>query len=115
VVNTCANGISLFDYTTGVEQTIGDFPAPDDLWTRLRRAEGIVDDQVAERLLTPTFPDRAKPLSYYQEIAVNRAVQAALQGRKRALLTLCTGAGKTAVAFQICWKLWCALELQRGE
>ena len=31
---------------------------------------------------------------------VNRAVQAALQGRKRALLTLCTGAGKTAVAFQ---------------
>ena len=33
---------------------------------------------------------------------------AALQGRKRALLTLCTGAGKTAVAFQICWKLWSA-------
>ena len=24
------------------------------------------------------------------------------------LLTLCTGAGKTAVAFQVCWKLWSA-------
>lgn len=110
------NGIEIveFDYTTGVERTILDFPAPDDLWARLRRAEGIVDDQVAERLLTPTFPDRAKPLRYYQEIAVNRAVQAALQGRKRALLTLCTGAGKTAVAFQICWKLWSARWNSKG-
>ena len=110
------NGIEIveFDYTTGVERTIGDFPPPDDLWARLRRAEGIVDDQVAERLLTPTFPDRTKPLRYYQEIAVNRAVQAALQGRKRALLTLCTGAGKTAVAFQICWKLWSARWNSKG-
>ena len=60
------NGIEIveFDYTTGIERTISDFPAPDDLWARLRRAEGIVDDQVAERLLTPTFPDRAKPRRY---------------------------------------------------
>lgn len=29
-----------------------------------------------------------------------------MKDRKRALLTLCTGAGKTAIAFQICWKLW---------
>jgi hypothetical protein len=37
------NGIEIveFDYTTGVERTIQDFPAPDDLWARLRRAEGI--------------------------------------------------------------------------
>ena len=104
------NGIEIveFDYISGIERTIRNFPTPADLWMRLRRAEGIVDDDMAGRLLTPTFPDRAKPLRYYQEIAVNRAVQAALQGRKRALLTLCTGAGKTAVAFQICWKLWSA-------
>ena len=110
------NGIEIveFDYTTGIERTIGEFPAPADLWARLRRAEGIVDEEVAERLLTPTFPDRAKPLRYYQEIAVNRAVQAALQGRKRSLLTLCTGAGKTAVAFQICWKLWSAQWNSKG-
>jgi superfamily II DNA or RNA helicase len=43
---------------------------------------------------------------YYQEIAVNSAVEAILQGRKRLLLTMATGTGKTAVAFQICWKLW---------
>lgn len=104
------NGIEIveFDYTTGIERTLDRFPGPDELWSRQRAAEGLDDPVVAERLLTPNFPDRAKPLRYYQEIAVNRAVQAVLQGRKRILLTLCTGAGKTAIAFQTCWKLWSA-------
>ena len=104
------NGADIieFDYTTGVERTVAGFPEPDELWRRLRDAEGIDDDAVAEKLLTPTLPDRARPLRYYQEIAVNRASQALLQGHRRILLTLCTGAGKTAVAFQVCWKLWSA-------
>ena len=104
------NGTEIveFDYTTGIERMPDAFPAPDELWARQRAAEGPADPVAAARLLTPNFPDRAKPLRYYQEIAVNRAVQAVLQGRKRILLTLCTGAGKTAVAFQISWKLWSA-------
>ena len=43
---------------------------------------------------------------YYQQTAINRTVQAVLQGRRRSLLTMATGTGKTAVAFQICWWLW---------
>jgi len=111
------NGAEIveFDYTTGVERQITDFPTPAELWRRLRAAEGISDNDVAEKLLTPTYPDRAKPLRYYQEIAVNRAVQAVLQGRHRVLLTLCTGAGKTAVAFQIAWKLWSARWSAKGS
>ena len=71
------NGTEIieFDYTTGVERTVTGFPEPDELWRRLRAAEGIDDDGVAEKLLTPTLPDRARPLRYYQEIAVNRATQ----------------------------------------
>ncbi|MFG6571644.1 EcoAI/FtnUII family type I restriction enzme subunit R [Sulfitobacter sp. 1A13353] len=99
-------GIIEFDYSTGVERELSAFPTPQELWTRLKDAERIYDQAVADRLLTPTYPDRAKPLRYYQEIAVNRAVQSVLQGRQRTLLTLCTGAGKTAIAFQISWKLW---------
>ena len=108
-------GIVEFDYTTGAERALAEFPTPEELWARLRSADGPTDDAAAKRLLTPTFPDRAKPLRYYQEIAVNRAVNAVLQGRKRALLTLCTGAGKTVVAFQICWKLWQARWNARGD
>ena len=112
---TNGDGIVEFDYTTGIERAIANFPTPEDLWTRLRGADGPVDDRAAERLLTPTFPDRTKPLRYYQEIAINRAVQAVLEGRKRALLTLCTGAGKTVIAFQICWKLWQGRWNARGD
>ena len=111
------NGAEIieFDYTTGVERTVTGFPQPDELWRRLRAAEGIDDDGVAEKLLAPTLPDRARPLRYYQEIAVNRATQAVLQGRRRILLTLCTGSGKTAVAFQVCWKLWSARWSRTGR
>ena len=112
---TNGDGIVEFDYTTGIERAVANFPTPEDLWTRLRHTDGPADDLAAERLLTPTFPDRAKPLRYYQEIAVNRAVQTVLQGRRRALLTLCTGSGKTAIAFQICWKLWQARWNVRGD
>ena len=57
-------------------------------------------------LLVPYFHNPNKIPRYYQRIAIDRAVQAILQGKRRALLTLATGTGKTSVAFQICWKLW---------
>ena len=112
---TNGDGIVEFDYTTGIERNVSDFPTPASLWDRLRRADGPADERTAKRLLTPTFPDRTKPLRYYQEIAVNRSVQAVLEGRRRALLTLCTGSGKTLVAFQICWKLSQARWNTRGD
>lgn len=112
-----SNGSEIieFDYITGVEKVVSKFPTPFELWARLRAAEGLEDEKAASRLLTPTYPDHKKPLRYYQEIAVNRAVQAILQGRRRNLLTLCTGSGKTAVAFQICWKLWSGRWNKAGE
>ena len=104
------NGTEIieFDYTTGVECRRSTFPEPDELWQRLCNAENIGNATIARQLLHPCHPDRTKPLRYYQEIALNRAVQAILQGQQRSLLTLCTGAGKTAIAFQVCWKLWSA-------
>ena len=61
---------------------------------------------MAGKLLEPYYHLSGKPPRYYQEIAINRAVQAILQGKSRVLLTLATGTGKTLIAFQICWKLW---------
>ena len=93
------NGTEIieFDYTTGVERTVTAFPEPDELWRRLRAAEGIEDESVAEKLLAPNWPDRARPLRYYQEIAVNRATQGGAAGAAAGFSsTLCTGSGKTA-------------------
>jgi len=104
------NGLEIleFDYLTGLERQLTAFPTPDELWARLRVTRDLPDDAVT-RLLAPTYQLTGKPLRYYQQIAVNRTVQAVLQGRKRILLTMATGTGKTIVAFQICWKLWTAL------
>lgn len=110
------NGTELieFDFFTGKEVAREAFPTPAELWDR-QRAGLHLDGRVADRLLTPGLPDPARPLRCYQETAVNRALQAILAGQRRALLTLCTGAGKTAVAFQICWRLWSAGWNKRGD
>lgn len=102
---TNGNEIIEIDYLTGVERQVSTYPSPEELWARLAQAQGITSN-AKEKLLTPVYPDKSKPLRYYQEIAVNRAVQSVVKGNPRTLLTLCTGAGKTAIAFQICWKLW---------
>ena len=94
-----------FDFLTGLERNRTDYPAPDDLWSRYRAATRLSDPQV-DQLLTPFNHAVGKGERYYQQIAVNRVVEAILSGRRRLLVTMATGTGKTAVAFQICWKLW---------
>ena len=98
-----------FDFLTGVERKIDAFPSPAELWSRLRQGRKLGDDKKAEQLLTPCYHQPEKRLRYYQEIAINRVVEAILKGQPRILLTMATGTGKTLVAFQICWKLWNAL------
>jgi type I restriction enzyme R subunit len=102
------NGAEIieFDFLTGLERTVQTFPTPAELWSRLRAGEKWSDDSTAQRLLTPANLATGKEPRYYQRIAIDRAVQAILQGKKRVLLTMATGTGKTDVAFQICWKLW---------
>jgi type I restriction enzyme R subunit len=95
-----------FDYFTGRESVVTDYPFPAKLWSRYRAGMSLRDDTVASRLLTPMNHTIGKGERYYQRIAINRTVEGILQGRRRQLLTMATGTGKTAVAFQICWKLW---------
>jgi type I restriction enzyme R subunit len=103
-----------FDYFTGRETAVPGYPTPAGLWARYRVGTGLTDAS-AERLLTPMNHTVGKGERYYQEIAVNRAVEGILKGNHRQLLTMATGTGKTAVAFQICWKLWNARWNRTGE
>ena len=98
-------GIVELDYLTGQERALEAFPTPDELWTRLHQAQGM-SATAAARLTTPSYLLGGWSPRYYQEIAINRVVQAILQGKPRVLLTMATGTGKTKVAFQIAWKLW---------
>jgi type I restriction enzyme R subunit len=103
---TNGHDIIEFDYLTGIERVINSYPTPDALWHRYREGTGLSDDTGAERLLTPSNHAVGKGERYYQQIAINRTLESILKGNRRLLLTMATGTGKTAVAFQICWKLW---------
>ena len=112
---TNGHEIIEFDYFTGRESVLTSYPTPEELWARYRKGKGIISDHMAEQLLTPINSAVKKGERYYQLIAVILAVVGILLGKRRQLITMATGTGKTAVAFQICWKLWNARWNRNGE
>lgn len=111
---TNGHQIIEFDYLTGTEREIAAFPSPQQLWDRFRSASAM-EPKTATSLLEPFNLQGGKTPRYYQQIAINRAVQAIASGQERVLLTMATGTGKTFVAFQICWKLWNSRWNRTGE
>ena len=104
-----------FDYITGLETNISAYPTPQELWQRYRKSAGLSDDASASRLLAPSNHAVGKGERYYQQIAINRTLEAILNRKRRLLLTMATGTGKTVVAFQLCWKLWNGRWNRTGE
>lgn len=102
------------DYITGTEREVGRYATPDELWARLTGAVSL--DEAAQRpWLEPYNLDSGKIPRYYQDVAIQRVIEAILAGKQRVLATLATGTGKTCVAFQVCWKLWHSRWNRRGE
>ena len=105
-----SNGDSFVehDFLSGHEGPIalGDFPSPDELWARYCAAK-CFDEKQAGVIATPFHydPVQKKSPRYYQRVAVSRVVEAIASGKKRALLVMATGTGKTYTAFQIIHRL----------
>jgi len=87
------------------------FPSPEELWKRYKEWKGI-DEKEEPALTTEYYAGEKKP-RYYQEVAINRTVEAISKGQKRVLLVMATGTGKTYVASQIIYKLWKAKAKKR--
>ena len=89
---------------TGEEGLVTDYLSPDDLWNKTF----AVQNAWREKFASIPFEDKSGTwqLRYYQEIAVNNTLEAIANNKQRILLTLATGTGKTAIAFQIAWKLF---------
>jgi type I restriction enzyme R subunit len=112
--STNGSGIVEFDYTTGLESNLTQFPSPAELWSRLQKSKGLNSEQL-QQLLTPYNLQSDKEPRYYQNLAIHRTVEAIVAGKKRVLLTMATGTGKTTTAFQICWKLWSSRWNLKGD
>ena len=118
--STNGHEIEEFDYTINVQTTLKRFPTPQELLERYlshihkhleppkikEEAHYGKEQKIKNPLFYPYhyLPGGKRPW-YFQEAAIKRVIEAILSGKKRILLTMATGAGKTFVAFQIVWKL----------
>jgi type I restriction enzyme R subunit len=102
--STNGRGIYGIDMQEGTEGEWTRFPTPDELWN-LTFAE---QNAWRNRFAAVPFETRGGYFTgrYYQDIAVERVLEAIAEDRPRILLTLATGTGKTFIAFQIAWKLF---------
>jgi len=105
--NTYAtNGKEIYhiDMKSTQEGVVPSFPTPDELWNMTYSDQ----NEWREKFASVPFEDKSGSWQprYYQEIAVKNALEAVACGKDRILLTLATGTGKTAIAFQIAWKLF---------
>jgi type I restriction enzyme R subunit len=101
-----ANGHGIYGIhmKEGREGELPAFPSPDELWNQTFAEQNAWRDRFAQ----VPFEDRGGYYEgrYYQDIAINRVLEAIAANKQRILLTLATGTGKTFIAFQIAWKLF---------
>ncbi|MEX0827937.1 MAG: DEAD/DEAH box helicase family protein [Haliea sp.] len=106
--STNGKGIYRVDMDSGKEGYVDSYPSPDVLWNEIFAAGDAQVNDWRERFGKVPFEDKGgfwQP-RYYQHNAINHVLEAIATGRDRVLLTLATGTGKTAIAFQIAWKLF---------
>jgi type I restriction enzyme R subunit len=101
---TNGKGIYGIDMQTGSEKELTSYPTPDELW----KLSFASKDEWRDRFSDIPFEDKSGYYQgrYYQDIAIQRVMEAIAAGKHRILLTLATGTGKTFIAFQIAWKLF---------
>jgi len=97
------NGKELYQISmkTGQEGEVKAFPTPDELWAKTFSDQNEWKEKFAAVQVEGDHGKR-----YYQELAINNAVDAIAEEKTRVLVTMATGTGKTAVAAQIAWKLF---------
>ncbi len=110
----CTNGLLIYgvDMQEATEGDVAKFPTPDELWEMTfptpKEDYKIEIANWKERLFAVPFEDRGGTWQprYYQQNAITKVLEAVAEKKDRLLLTLATGTGKTAIAFQIAWKLF---------
>jgi len=110
-ISSNGDGFYIYDKTlsNGVierEVSLDEFPTPDELWNIYKKYKGIQDKNQEKIITQDYYIDNKRSPRYYQQIAINRTVEAIAKGQNRILLVMATGTGKTYTAFQIIYRLW---------
>lgn len=110
---TNGHDIYQIDSVTGEQSLVDNYMSPVELWNYTFGGSSTAEETSSASAWRKRFagiPFETKSGSwtprYYQENAINAALEVVAQGGNRILLTLATGTGKTAISFQIAWKLF---------
>lgn len=112
VFSTNGDGFIAHDRTGSAakietEYSLDNFPSPQQLWEKYLHYKGIQTPEAANiAAFSYHFDPQGYAPRYYQQIAINRCVEAIANGQPRLLLVMATGTGKTYTAFQIIYRLW---------
>ena len=108
VFSTNGHGLYRVDMRSGEEGDVTRFPTPAELWDAAYGESEAREKLWRERFSKIPYHDLGGAWTprYYQHNAVTKVMEAIATGQERILLTLATGTGKTAIAFQIAWKLY---------
>lgn len=98
------NGDKIYEYDLRISrgEYIENFPSPSELFERIY---GNLKEWQYKLLTQRELYIPQKTLRYYQKIAVDKVIEALINGKDRILLTLATGTGKTTIAFALCYRL----------
>ncbi|MEW6455882.1 MAG: DEAD/DEAH box helicase family protein [Acidobacteriota bacterium] len=114
-----SNGHLFIEYDnftgkTSEPRPLEEFPTPSELRQRYESRLGIsLESEETKPLLVP-YPSGEATRRYYQDAAIRSALEKIAQGKKRVLLFLATGSGKTFIAVHILKKIADAGQLRRA-
>lgn len=96
--------IYLHDRRTLKTEEVDTYLSPEEIYQAYLEWKGLTDKKV-DALTYPLYLTGSKRPRAYQETAVKKAIEAFINGKQTALITMATGTGKTYTSFQIAWKL----------
>lgn len=89
------------------EISLEEFPSPAFLWEKYKHYKGIETTEAEQIVTQDYFQDgTGRTPRYYQQIAINRTLEAVAKKQDRIILVMATGTGKTYTAFQIAYRLF---------
>ena len=99
------NGHKIYEHSmiSGSGKYIDEYPTPNELF---ERKYGKVETKKENIITQPFHIEGTMKPRFYQQIAVQKSIEAISNGKDRVLLTLATGTGKTYIAFQIVYRLF---------
>jgi len=99
------NGHKIYEHSLkdGKGKFIDNYPTPYELFLR---KYGEQTSKAQDVITHPFHIEGTMKPRFYQQIAVQKTIEAIAENKDRILLTLATGTGKTYIAFQIAYRLF---------